>query len=195
MADQEKERHIEEMLDSLLANYSAAEPRPGLETRILAKLQGAAGNESSAGWWNFKWIWAGMVVAAVIVAAVLINGRHRVAPPTHVIVKTSPAVLKPEIQPHAPIARQETARLHRHKPSTGPTAQQNSTLAVSQRPANFPTPAPLSEQERMMFTYLANTPKEIVVAQILRNNDQQESEEFWADREPSSGTRRSTTNR
>jgi hypothetical protein len=112
-----------------------------------------------------------------------------------VIVKTSPAVLKPEIQPHAPIARQETARLHRHKPSTGPTAQQNSTLAVSQRPANFPTPAPLSEQERMMFTYLANTPKEIVVAQILRNNDQQESEEFWADREPSSGTRRSTTNR
>jgi hypothetical protein len=46
-----------------------------------------------------------------------------------------------------------------------------------------------------MFTYLENTPQEIIVAQLPRNNDEKESEEFWADREPSPGTRRSTTNR
>jgi hypothetical protein len=46
-----------------------------------------------------------------------------------------------------------------------------------------------------MFTYLANTPQEIVIAQIPRNDDEKEAEAFWADREPSSGTRRSTTNR
>jgi hypothetical protein len=195
MADQEKDKRIDEMLDSLLANYSAAEPRPGLETRILANLQGAAGNESSAGWWNFKWLWAGVVVAVIIVAAVLISGRHRIAPPTHVIVKTSLAVLQPGIQPHAPIARQETARLHRHKPSTVPTIPQNTALALSERPANFPTPAPLSEQDRLMFMYLENTPHEVVIAQLPRNNDQQESEEFWADREPSTATRHTTTNR
>ena len=41
MADQEKDKQmqIDEMLDSLLANYSSAEPRPGLETRILANLR------------------------------------------------------------------------------------------------------------------------------------------------------------
>jgi hypothetical protein len=164
MADQEKERHIEEMLDSLLANYSAAEPRPGLETRILAKLQGAAGNESSAGWWNFKWIWAGMVVAAVIVAAVLINGRHRVAPPTHVIVKTSPAVLQPEIQPHAPAVRNETVRIRPRK-SLAPTRPQNAALGLNERPAVFPTPTPLSEQEKLLLSYLAGTPREEVIAQ------------------------------
>ncbi len=40
MADQEKDKQmqIDEVLDSLLANYSSAEPRPGLETRILANL-------------------------------------------------------------------------------------------------------------------------------------------------------------
>jgi len=195
MADQEKDKRVDEMLDSLLANYSSAEPRPGLETRILANLQGAAGNESPAGWWNFRWLWAGMVTAAIIVAAVLISGRHRVEPPTHVIVRTSQPAPQPEIQPRTPIVRQETAKVHRRKPSTVPTAQRNATLALSERPANFPTPAPLSEQERMMFIYLENTPREVVIAQLPRNDDQKESEEFWADREPSSGTRRSTTNR
>jgi len=165
MADQEKDKRVDEMLDSLLANYSSAEPRPGLETRILANLQGAAGNESPAGWWNFKWIWAGMVAAAIVMAAVLINGRHRIEPPTHVIVKTSPAIPQPEIQAHAPIARQETARVHRHKPLTVPTAQRNATLALTKRPAVFPTPTPLSEQEKLLLSYLAGTPREEVIAE------------------------------
>jgi hypothetical protein len=195
MSDQEKDKQmqIDDMLDSLLANYSSAEPRPGLETRILANLRDAEENKSPAGWWNFRWLWTGAVVAAIIVAAVLINGWHRVAPPTNVIVKTSPSTPQPEIQPHAPIAPKEVARVPRRKP---PAARQpeNAMLTMKDRPANFPTPVPLSEQERMMFTYLANTPKEVIVAQLPRNNDQKESEEFWADREPSPGTRRSTTN-
>ena len=43
MADQEKDKRmqIDDMLDSLLANYSSAEARPGLETRILASLREA----------------------------------------------------------------------------------------------------------------------------------------------------------
>ena len=32
--EKDKQMQIDEMLDSMLANYSAAEPRPGLETRI-----------------------------------------------------------------------------------------------------------------------------------------------------------------
>lgn len=196
MADQEKDRkmQIDDMLDSLLASYSSAEPRPGMETRILANLREAE-KKAPQGWWNFKWTWVGLVTAAIIVTAMLISGRHQVAPSTNVIVKTSERGPQPEeIQPHAPIVRRETAKIHRHKPSTVRAVRQDAALALSQRPANFPTPVPLSEQERMMFTYLENTPHEIVIAQIPRNNDQQESEEFWAAREPSAGTRRSTTN-
>jgi hypothetical protein len=195
MADQEKDRQIDEMLDTLLAKYSSAEPRPGLETRILANLREAEEKKASQGWWNFKWLWAGAVAAAIIVAVVLINGRHRVELPTHVIVKTSQPAPQPEIHPHAPVAPQQMAKVPRHKPSELPTVRQDAALVRSQRPANFPTPVPLSEQERMMFTYLANTPKEVIVAQIPRNDDEKESEAFWADREPGQGTRRSTTNR
>ncbi len=196
MADQEKDKQmqIDDMLDSMLAHYSSAEPRSGLENRILANLHEAEKGPSQ-GWWNFKWLWSGTVAAAIIVAAVLINGRHRIEPPTHVIVKTNQPTPQPGIQPHAPIARQETARVHRRKPSTVPIAQKKEALALSQRPTNFPTPVPLSEQERLMFTYLENTPREVVVAQIPRNDDQKEAEEFWADREPAQGTRRSTNTR
>jgi hypothetical protein len=195
MADQEKDKRmqIDDVLDSLLVNYSSTEPRPGLETRILANLREAEEKKASERWWNFKWIWAGMVTAAIIVAVLLIGGRHRVAPPTDLIVKTGPTIPQPEIHPNAPAVRNETARIHPHK-SLAPTRPQNATLALNERPANSPTPAPLSEQERMMFMYLANTPKEVIVAQLPRNNDQQESEAFWADRELGQGTRRSTTN-
>jgi hypothetical protein len=164
MADQEKDKRMDEMLDSLLANYSSAEPRLGLETRILANLREAE-KEDPQGWWNFKWLWAGALTAAIIVAVVLIGGRHRVEPPAHVIVKTGPAVPKPEIHPQAPVARQETARIHRRKPSTVPEAQRNATLALSKRPAVFPTPTPLSEQEKLLLSYLAGTPREEVIAE------------------------------
>ena len=166
MSDQEKDKQmqIDDMLDSLLANYSSAEPRPGLETRILANLREQAEKDSSRGWSNFKWLWAGAVAAIIIVAALLIGGRHRVAPPTHVIVKTSPAIPQPEIQPHAPAVRNETVRIRPRK-SLASTRPQSAALALNERPAVFPTPTPLSEQEKLLLSYLAGTPREEVVAQ------------------------------
>ncbi len=138
--EKDKQMQIDDMLDSMLANYSAAEPRPGLETRILANLREAE-KKAPQGWWNFKWIWAGMVAAAIIMAAVLISGRHRTAPPTNVVVRTTQPAPQPEIQPHAPIAPKETARIYRRKP---PAARQpqNAALALSERPANLPYTGP-----------------------------------------------------
>jgi hypothetical protein len=164
MIDPENDRKMDEMLDSMLANYSAAEPRPGLETRILANLREAAKKERPQGWWNFKWIWAGAVAAAIIVAAVLIGGRHRVAPPTNVVVRTSQPAPSPEIQPHAPTVPKQVGKIHRRKPSAH-TLPQNATLALRDRPAVFPTPTPLSEQEKLLLSYVAGTPREEVVAQ------------------------------
>jgi hypothetical protein len=164
MADQEKDKRMDEMLDSLLANYSSAEPRPGLETRILANLRDAEENKSPAGWWNFKWLWAGAVAAVIIIAAVLISGRHRVEPPTNVIVKTNQPAPQPEIQPHTPAVRNETVRIRPRK-SLAPTRPQNAALALNERPAVFPTPTPLSEQEKLLLSYVAGTPREEVIAQ------------------------------
>jgi hypothetical protein len=61
--------------------------------------------------------------------------------------------------------------------------------ALAKRPAVFPTPVPLSQQERLMFTYMANTPREEVVSQIT-TDDQKEAAAFWAQGEPMPGTQR-----
>jgi hypothetical protein len=164
MADQEKDKQMDKMLDSLLANYSSAEPRPGLETRILANVREAARKETAAGWRDLRWLWVGAVAAAIIVAAVLMNGRRHVAPPTNVVVKTSQPVLQPEIRPSLPATGGKIANIRRRKTSA-PVPAQDATLALNQRPAIFPTPTPLSEQEQLLLRYLARTPREEVVAQ------------------------------
>jgi hypothetical protein len=56
-------------------------------------------------------------------------------------------------------------------------------LAQRDRPAVFPTPTGLSEQDKLMIAYLAQTPKEEVLAQ-LRAPDPKEEEEFWKDQQP-----------
>ena len=193
MADLKKDKQMDEILDSLLAQYSHVEPRPGLEQRILANLSDTARNKTMLHWWNFKWLWAGAAIAAVIiVAAVLIAARH-VAAPMHAVVQTQqPAPPQPEVQRTLPATTANNGRL-RHKTRVA-AHPQNATLALSQRPALFPTPTPLSEQERLMFTYLANTPQEVVLAQIQRN-DQKEADAFWADHKPWLATPRSLTTR
>jgi hypothetical protein len=165
MADRKKDKEIDEMLNSLLASYSSVEPRPGLETRILANLRDSAISETSRGWWNLKWLWAAAVTAGIILAAALIHERQRIAAPAHVVVKNSQPIPQPEIQPGVPIAGKETRTLHRRKASLPALEQKNATLALGQRPAIFPSPSPLSEQEKLLLSYLARTPREEMIAQ------------------------------
>lgn len=172
MADREKDRkmQIDDMLDSLLTNYSSAEPRPGLETRILANLRDSEDRKASRGWWGFKWLGAGAAVAASIIGGVLITGKRHVAPPTHTVVQTvqpavqQPVVQKPSVQSSVPAGVSQERVIHRHKILT-PELPQNTTLALNHRPAVFPTPTPLSEQEQLLLRYYAITPREEVIAQ------------------------------
>jgi hypothetical protein len=166
MADQEKDKQLDEMLDSLLANYSSAEPRPGLETRILANLRDASGREASPASWNFRWLWAGAAVAAaIIVAAVLIAGGRHTAPPNRTVVQTSqPALQQPEVQRSLPANTATSPGRHGHK-IFNPARPQDATLALSQRPPIFPTPTRLSEQEQLLLSYFAGTPREEMIAQ------------------------------
>lgn len=165
MADREKNKQLDEMLDSLLASYSAVEPRPGLETRILANLRDAAHNEMPSRLWNFKWLWAAAAaLAAIIVGAVLIGRDHgTVAPPTVVQVRQP---VSPEqtanygSPPKTAINIVGRASRKRVQPGI-----QSASLPLNQRQQLFPTPTPLSEQEQLFLRYLAGTSREELIAQ------------------------------
>ena len=174
MSDQNQDKHLDELLDSMLSEYSSAEPRPGLETRVLAKVREAEGREAPA-WRNWKWLWAGVAAAA---AALLLGRwmdklRPRTRPSNSVVQIHQPAQdapraqrsaqAAPPVQQKAP-AGQTGAMRHRGAGHTQAPLQ-NAALALNQRPAVFPTPTPLSEQEQLLLRYMARTPREEMVAQ------------------------------
>ena len=63
------DRKLEEMLDSMLSTYSSAEPRPGLETRILANLKEQSAQRTSR--WSPGWIWIGSIAAVAAVVLLM----------------------------------------------------------------------------------------------------------------------------
>lgn len=191
MADQDKERQLDDLLDSLLSQYASAEPRLGLETRVLAQIAESR-KESEARTTSLRWLIAGggLVVSAVVLVVVLLafraQQRHlsspRAAQSGHAeqVFDQSKSAVE-----HSSAAREPQVR--KHKTIAVQAARQDAALA--ERPAIFPTPVPLSRQERLMFTYMANTPRQEVVSQIT-TDDQKEAAAFWAQGEPAPGTQR-----
>jgi hypothetical protein len=164
MTDHNEDRQIDELLDSLLSEYSNTEPRPGLETRILASLQDA-GAATASRRWNMQWLWAGAAIAAVALFAAVFMGRHHAAPsPKDNIVHVQQPPQQPrEVQPRGP---EKAAGSFRRPPlPQGRRQPQNSDLALNRRPPIFPTPVPLSEQEQLLLRYVAGTPREELIAQ------------------------------
>ncbi|HLY92021.1 MAG TPA: hypothetical protein VKQ89_02070 [Candidatus Angelobacter sp.] len=165
MIERDHEKHLDELLDSALSEYSAVEPGPGLQTRILAQVR-EAGRSAASPQWNRRWLWAGAVAAAGILLIVLSAGRHSVVPvPGKQLVEKK----QPAAQPAPKVAN--TAPL----PATsGETPQQQEprqphrevvALRVGPRQAVFPSPTPLSDQEKLLLTYYSHTPREELIAQ------------------------------
>ena len=185
MADQNEERRLDDLLGSALSEYSAAEPRPGLEARILAHVREAA--KPQLRWWSVRWQVAG-AVGAGIVAIVL----------SVLFLRPLPKPQQVQVRPNTPPSNQ--AQVLNNRPAPGVVRKrqgkratvgskeihaeyQQQDLAQSDRPSVFPTPAGLSEQEKLMLAYIAQTPKEEFIAQMRPPNPEEE-EEFWKDRQP-----------
>ncbi|HET9365600.1 MAG TPA: hypothetical protein VFP71_11390 [Candidatus Angelobacter sp.] len=165
MADQYEDRKLDELLDSALSEYSAVEPRPGLEGRILARIQNVA-EQPRARWWNTRWPWAATAIAALVVIIALLAVRHGgIAPPEKVIVQTPPTQSQPPLQPAVQNSGQEKVAKHGAAPRKQQVEIQNASLPLDQRPQVFPTPTPLSEQEKLLMSYYARTPRDELIAQ------------------------------
>jgi len=184
MSDQNSERKLDDLLDSALASYSAVEPRPGLEGRILARIQEAA-EQPQTRWWSTRWLVVGGVAATV--AAIVLSAWFFW--PMHKPIQQVQRDIAPSNQAQASKNLETTAtKSHRQRKSAPvihkqrQTEHQQQELARSDRPAVFPTPTGLSEQEKLMLAYVAQTPKEELVARLQIRDS--EKEEFWKDPQP-----------
>jgi hypothetical protein len=165
MPDERDDRFLDELLDASLRHYSEAAPREGLEGRVLAGLRSARAAKSPR-----KWAWAlavGFVATFVIIAGIALR---KPAPVRPVALQRGP-------QPQPNMTRGLVGpglALAKATPRGGPTHTKNVAgktgnyglapqLANAHWPAQFPTPRPLSEQEKLLLAYarwMASNPQE-----------------------------------
>ena len=149
---------FDRVLDAALAKYAAVEPRAGLEERVLANLHAEQNRAPGRAWQRWGIALAAM---AVIVAAATLAFRTR-KPPPPVIAKTPSTTASPTKPPRQLANRAETVVPHAHSPRRKVTrhwAQHEGVLAAVPKLDQFPSPRPLSEQERMLASYVANDPQ------------------------------------
>jgi hypothetical protein len=151
---------IDEWLERALKQCGMAEPRPGLENRILAGIR-AERERVAISAWSWRPVWVGLAAILMVAGVALLRSTHEVAPPvvSHV---TAPAVSKsPE---HRAIASAGKSLAHT-------TRKSNAAPRLEQ----FPSPQPLSEQEEILARYLRQFPREAgLVAQAQTQLSKQE---------------------
>lgn len=158
-----KEKLLDELLDFALNEYSRAEPRSGLENRILATLSSKAQQESRWSWNRWQLWTAAAAVACVVVAVLAINHKQHSAPlvvPGQTIAKStaSNSVATVSQTESAPQVRKITRRKQQRLLAGTPAP----VIAAVKQPV-FPSPSPLSDQERLLFAYLKRTPYQELV--------------------------------
>jgi hypothetical protein len=159
LQEQERERAADQWLEEVIGYLRDAGPRAGLETRVLAGLR--AHVEQRRRRWT--------LVAATSAAAVLVAGlvaswpRSKPEPAPNVVQKALPA----RIDDPAPVIVVADRPQGRNGPRAGarrilaaasPVPRSGKLTVGEVKQEIFPSPAPLTEQGRLLQAYLRQTP-------------------------------------
>jgi hypothetical protein len=153
---------LDRVLDAALKQYSAVQPRQGLEGRILARLRSQTAEPSRA-WW--RWFTAAAAVAALAVIITMASRPHAKPQP---IVAQHPSVTAPV----ANLTVTSGPRPAVHRPKRRWHAARNTQAAKAvPKLDQFPSPQPLSEQEELLASYVAVYPKQAALLARLRTEE------------------------
>jgi hypothetical protein len=164
----ERERW-DDQIDVALAKYAAVEPRTGLEERILAHLRSPGKTSPGMAWWP----WAGVVAAAILIATLWLWKLE--GPRDERMVRHQPSLqqgTQPQVAAHPappkteqPGVRASVRRSRRH------IAGETPEIAVEPKLGQFPSPQPLTPEEKMLLEYVGQYYDEAVL--IARARDEQ----------------------
>jgi hypothetical protein len=162
MDEKERNQFVDELLDASLAGYSTVTPRPGLEGRILAHVRAAQARRSWFVWAG--WLGAGATAALIVIG--VFSLAHRVtipAPPKTV------EVLKPGVGlglRKGPVAGPPSQQIKApRKPEIQRARSVNALVTRAEvRQPVFPSPAPLTSEEKLLMQYVHATPAAVLSA-------------------------------
>ncbi len=146
---QSENDRLERWLDSALRQYGAAEPRAGLEERVLARMRVEQESE------RHSWSWGltlGLATAVAIMAGILAVEQVREVPPPTARVAGTPPITRTPVGEMTFLRHGTQAR----NSEAGGGSRRSVETAESSLPRKdqFPSPAPLSEQEQMLARYV-----------------------------------------
>jgi hypothetical protein len=163
-----RQDELDSVLDAALAKYVAVEPRTGIEDRILANLRVEQARMPVRAWW--RWSMAGALMAVVFVALAL---AWRPFKPSPAAVENRSSELQIGRYPamKASVDGTNVARVPATSPKVRVVARrQHPSAMASTQPKldQFPSPQPLSEQEKLLQNYVARYPEHaVLVARAL----------------------------
>ncbi len=134
-----KSDELDKILNGALSAYSLEEPRPGLESRVLHRIRGR--HEFSSRW--MPWIFVAPALASLLVIAFL---RRETRLPD-----------LPQIAVNIPVVSFKLPLLAKAAPKSEKLPRDSRALPKQKE---FPTPAPLTDQERILLAVMRRPPNE-----------------------------------
>ena len=171
------EHRLDSELDAALAKYSAVEPRAGLEERVLANLRAERARVPNHSWW--RWSVAG-ALTAVVLAALVLGWKLGKSP----VMVNHPSTSRPDAsQLQTNVAANGGAK---QLPPTGrvpkPAVRRPRPTvfaAVNPKLDQFPSPQPLTEQEKILASYVARFHAQaVLIARVANEEIQQDRAEL-----------------
>jgi len=160
--DFKNDESLNNALDAALTQYAAVEPRVGLEERILANLETGRKRAPVVRWWG----WAAAAAFAVAIVFVAITLVWRSGPRPGAIARHTPPVTQNPGHSGTKTAQngggeplRSSHRASGRKSTTHSLAQSPAVAAAVPRLDQFPSPRPLSEQEKILASYVVNYPQ------------------------------------
>lgn len=129
---------FDDLLDSALASYCSAQPRPGLERRVVNNVLTARRP------FRFpRWTFAIPVVASLVFLLI-----HRTQSP--------PRPTPPPVTAHNAVRHPETVRT-----TKAAAPRRHVRTRSAPKPTSFPTPSPLTAEERAVLQLVARAPEQV----------------------------------
>ena len=176
---------LDRVLDAALAKYAAVEPRTGLEERVLANLRSVKATGAHGVWW--RWSLAA-AAAAVLLIAITLVWRSR-TPSRPAIANHPTSTEHRSAGPEKDVAHHDANVIPRRPRQARRTHAPGSAPVVAAVPKldQFPSPHPLSEQEKILATYVAQFHDEAVLVARARKDAMERDREQEKREAPSDG--------
>lgn len=156
-------RNLEQWLERALKQYGAAEPRPGLEARVLARLQAES---TVAPIYRRCWLPAAAVLAAAVALFVWLGSRSGPRPGQPLATNT--AVSKPVAAAIQATPPERAANASAHPRTRLRRVAGQAVAAMPPKLRQFPSPRPLSQQEKRLLAFVRQAPREQVQAAVAQ---------------------------